>query len=242
MMEYRVIGDVMQCVSVELQPGEEVQAEAGAMIYLTDSVQINTKMTGGLMAGLGRMLGGSTAFFSHFQAVGAPGVVAFAAHYPGHTRQLTLKNDAWLCSKESFLFSQTSVQVSIALTKRLGAGFFGGAGFILQRLAGMGDAFIHGGGNFVEFDLQPGQRLRVEAGCAVAFQESVSYDVEFIGGLQNTLFGGEGIFLISMVGPGHVILSTMPFSRMAGAILAHQTTNTASSGLGNVLGDVLGNL
>lgn len=240
-MEYTVIGDVMQGVLVQMEPGEEVKAEAGAMIYLTDSVTIDTQVTGGLLKGIGRMLAGSTLFFTHFRSTAPGSIAAFAAHYPGHVRQLTLRGDGWICSKESFLFSTRDVEIDMAFTKRLGFGFFGGAGFILQRISGMGDAFIHGGGNLIDYDLAPGQRLRVDAGCVVAFQESVHYDVELIGGIRNTLFGGEGIFLVTLTGPGHVTLSTLPFSRMAGAIMAHMTHNTghAGSALGGVLGGVV---
>ncbi|HEV2473290.1 MAG TPA: AIM24 family protein, partial [Chthonomonadales bacterium] len=204
---------------------------------------IDTQMTGGLLKGLGRMLGGSTLFFTHFRCLGSGGAVAFAAHYPGHARQLTLQGAGWVCAKESFLFSTKDVEIDIAFTKSVGSGFFGGTGFILQRLSGFGDAWIHGGGNFVEYDLAPGQRLRVEAGCIVAFEESVSYDVEFIGGIRNAIFGGEGLFLATLSGPGHIILSTMPFSRMAGAILAHggQSADNGSD-IGRAIGGILGNL
>ncbi len=238
-MQYSVVGDVMQCVVVQMSQGEEVQAEAGAMIFLTDGIQIDTQMTGGLLKGLGRMFAGSTLFFTHFRCQAPNGMIAFAAHYPGHVRQLDLRGDSWICAKESFLFSTQFVEIQVAFTQKVGFGFFGGTGFILQRITGMGEAYIHGGGNFVEFDLTPGQRLKVEAGCLVAFQESVRYNVEFIGGIKNALFGGEGLFLVTLTGPGHVILSTMPFSRMAGAIMAHGGGGEGGSGLGRLVGGVI---
>lgn len=245
-MRITTIGDVMQAVVVEMTAGDEVKAEAGSMIYLSDGINIDTQVTGGLMAGLGRMLAGSTLFFTHFKCLGSQGVVAFAAHYPGHVRQLTLQGDSWICAKDSFLFCTRDVDVQVALTKRIGFGFFGGAGFILQRVMGVGEAVIHGGGNLVDFDLQPGQRLKAEAGCVVAFQDSVQYDVELIGGIRNSLFGGEGLFLVTLMGPGHVTLSTLPFSRLCGAIMAHSQevggATTQASGLGSVVGDILGNL
>ncbi len=243
-MQYNVLGDVMQCVMVQMTPGEEVKAEAGAMIFLNDGITIDTKVSGGLLKGLGRMLGGSTLFFTHFRSNSPYGMVAFAAHYPGHVKELNLRGDSWICSKESFLFCSNDVEVDITFTKKIGFGFFGGTGFILQKLSGFGDAYIHGGGNFVEYDLAPGQRLRVEAGCVVAFQDSVHYDVELIGGVRNALFGGEGLFLVTLTGPGHIILSTMPFSRMAGAIMAHGGTSahTGGSALGGVIGSVIENL
>jgi len=160
---------------------------------------------------------------------------------------LNLRGDGWICSKESFLFSTNDIDIQVAFTKRLGFGIFGGAGFILQRVAGYGDAYIHGGGNLIDFDLAPGQRLKVEAGCLVAFQEQVHYDVEFIGGVKNALFGGEGLFLVTLTGPGHVTISTMPFARLAGAILAkgHEVAGgggTGSSAIGGILGGVLKDL
>lgn len=218
-MQFQVIGDVMQCVVAQMQPGEEVKAEAGAMIFLNRAVNIDTQMTGGLLAGLGRMFAGATLFFTHFKAVGPDATVAFSAHYPGHVRQLSLRGDGWICAKESFLFGTKDIDIQVAFTKKIGFGFFGGAGFILQRLTGVGDAWIHAGGNLVEYDLAAGETLRVEAGCVAAFQESVHYDVEFIGGIKNALFGGDGLFLVTLTGPGHIMLSTLPLSRMAGAIL-----------------------
>ncbi len=241
-MQFQVVGDVMQCVSVSMDPGEEVKAEAGAMIFLNDGITIDTQMTGGLLKGLGRVLAGSTLFFTHFRCTARGGSVAFAAHYPGHVRHFPLQGDGWICAKESFLFATKDVSIDVALTKKVGFGFFGGTGFVLQRLSGFGDAFIHGGGNFVEFQLAAGQRIKAEAGCVVAFQDSVNYDVEFIGGIKNALFGGEGLFLVSMTGPGHVILSTMPFSRMAGAILAHIPQQSAGSGVGGLLGGLVDGL
>ncbi len=239
-MKYSVVGDVMQAVIVEMDNGEEVIAEAGSMIFLTDAVKIDTQVTGGIMKGLGRMLAGSTLFFTHFKSLAPGATAAFAAHYPGKVKQLNLQGDSWICAKESFLFCTHYIEAQIAFTKRLAFGFFGGAGFILQRLSGFGEVFIHGGGNFIEYQLAAGQRLKVEAGCIVAFQESVSYDVEFIGGVRNALFGGEGLFLVTLSGPGQIILSTMPFSRMAGAIMSHARGETAAPNhaLGSI-GDIL---
>ncbi len=243
-MQFNVIGDSMQCVVVKMEPGEEVKAEAGSLMYADRGIQIDTKMPGGLLAGIGRMLAGSTLFFTHFHSIAPGSSVAFSAHYPGHMRHLILQGDSWLCSKESFLFSTSSVDIQMAFSKRFGYGFFSGEGFILQRISGQGDLFIHGGGNLVDIDLAPGQNLRVEAGSVVAFQESVSYDIEFIGGLKNALFGGDGIFLISLVGPGRVTLSTLPFSRLAGAILAQagNQSQTIGSSPGSILGDVFKNI
>jgi uncharacterized protein (TIGR00266 family) len=241
-MEFKTVGDVMQSVVVQMSAGEEVKAEAGEMIYMSDGVLIDTKVTGGLMAGLGRMLSGSTLFFTHFRCQAPTGMVAFAAHYPGHVRELRLQGNGWICAKDSFLFSTSDVDIQIAFTKRLGFGFFGGAGFILQRVAGNGVAYIHGGGNLVDYDLAPGQRIKVEAGCLVAFQDGMNYDIEFIGGIKNALFGGEGLFLATLTGPGRITISTLPFARLAGAILshAHSAGEGGGPGIGNLLGGIFG--
>ncbi len=238
-MQFEVKGDVMQCVVAHMQAGEEVRADVGAMIYLSDGVDINTKITGGIMAGLKRAFSGATLFLTHFNCTAPSGMAAFAAHYPGHVRQIDLNGDAWICARDSFLFCTPGIEVGTAFSQQLGFGFFSGEGFVLQSVQGTGTAFLHGGGNLVDYDLAPGQRLRVEAGCAVAFQQSVQYNVEFIGGLSNALFGGEGLFLITLTGPGRVTLSTLPFSRMVGAIMHQATLNTnhGGSGLGGILGN-----
>lgn len=238
-MQFQVMGDVMQAVIVHMQQGEDVRAEAGAMLFMTDAIRMDTQLQGGLFGGLKRMLTGESLMIPYFRCEGPTGIVAFAAPYPGQVRQLELQGHSYLCQRESFLFSTSNVEMNIAFTKKLGAGFFGGEGFILQRLSGFGTTFIHGGGNFVEFNLQPHETLRVDTGCIVAFQESVHYDIQFVGGFKNTLFGGEGLFMAVLRGPGHVILQTLPFSRLAGRIMG-QTTEGSSSvgGLGGTIGDL----
>ncbi len=238
-MQFQVMGDVMQAVVVNMQQGEEVRAEAGAMLFMSDAIQMDTQMQGGLFGGLKRMLTGESLFIPYFRCQGPSGMVAFAAPYPGQVRQIDLQGRAWLCQRESFLFSTAQVEMNIAFTKKLGAGFFGGEGFILQRLNGFGNVFIHGGGNFVEFNLQPHESLRVDTGCIVAFEETVSYDIQFVGGFKNTLFGGEGLFMAVLRGPGRAILQTLPFSRLAGRIMGTTTEGSSSmGGLGGTIGDI----
>jgi uncharacterized protein (TIGR00266 family) len=235
-MQFQVLGDVMQAVVVRLQQGEEVRAEAGSMLFMSQGIQMDTKMQGGLLGGLKRMLVGESLFMPEFRCHVPQGIVAFAAPYPGQVKQLDLNANSWLCQRDSFLFCTTGLEMGIAFTKRLGAGFFGGEGFILQRIAGMGTAFIHGGGNFVEFNLQPHEEISVDTGCIVAFQESVQYDIRFVGGFKNTLFGGEGLFMATLRGPGQAILQTLPFSRLAGRIMGKTTEGSGS--LGGVTGTV----
>jgi uncharacterized protein (TIGR00266 family) len=237
-VRFHVVGDVMQAVVAEMASGQELQAEAGAMFYMAGDVDMSTGMQGGLLGGLKRMMAGESLFMTRFKARG-DSQVAFAAPYPGKLKQIDLTAGAWLCQRDSFLCAESGVAISVAFTKKLGAGFFGGEGFILQRLAGSGTAFIHGGGNFVEFDLAPGQTIRVDTGCIVAFQESARYDIQFVGGFKNALFGGEGLFLATLTGPGQCILQTLPFSRLAGRILGQTREGSGSiAGVGGTLRDI----
>jgi len=237
--EFHVIGNVMQAVVVPLQAGQEVQAEPGAMLYMAGEVVMESKLSGGLLGGLKRMIAGESLFLSRFVARSA-GQVAFAAPHPGQLKRVDLDGRrAWLCQRDSFLCATEGVEISVAFTKRFGAGLFGGEGFILERLAGSGVVFIHAGGNFVEFDLVPGQQLRVDTGCIVAFEDSVAYDIQFVGGFKNALFGGEGLFLASLTGPGKCVLQTLPFSRLAGRILGTTREGTGGvAGVGGTLRDI----
>jgi uncharacterized protein (TIGR00266 family) len=240
--EFHIVGDVMQAVVIPLRAGQEVQAEPGALLYMAGDVEMDSQMKGGLWGGLRRIVAGESLFMTRFRSR-VNGQVAFAAPYPGKIKELTLAGStAWLCQRDSFLCATADIEVGIAFTKRLGAGFFGGEGFILERLTGRGTAFIHGGGNFIEFDLQPGQMLRVDTGCIVAFEESVQYDIQLVGGFKNALFGGEGLFLATLTGPGKTILQTLPFSRLAGRILGQTKEGSGGvSGVGGTLRD-LGNI
>jgi uncharacterized protein (TIGR00266 family) len=240
--EFHVVGDVMQAVVIPLAEGQEVQAEPGALLYMAGDVAMDSSMRGGLWGGLKRMVAGESLFISRFRCHGQ-GQVAFAAPHPGKLRQIELlSGEVWLCQRDSFLCATEGIEVGIAFTKRFGAGLFGGEGFILERIWGEGTVFIHGGGNFLEFDLLPGQVMRVDTGCIVAFHEGVRYDIQFVGGFKNALFGGEGLFLATLTGPGKVILQTLPFSRLAGRILG--TTNEGTGGLAGVKGTLrdLGNI
>lgn len=238
--QFHVVGDVMQAVVAALQPGQELQAEAGAMLYMAGEVSMDANMKGGLLGGLKRLVVGESLFMARFRASGAGGQVAFAAPSPGKLRRIDLDGArGWLCQRDSFLCATSGVEIGIAFTKRLGAGVFGGEGFILERLSGRGTAFIHAGGNLVEFDLLPGQSLRIDTGCIVSFEESVGYDIQFVGGFKNALFGGEGLFLATLTGPGKAILQTLPFSRLAGRILGATREGTSSvGGVGGTIRDI----
>ena len=236
---FHVVGDVMQAVVIPLGPNQEIQAEPGALLYMAGDVDMDSSMKGGLWGGLKRMVGGESLFMTKFRSR-SQGQVAFAAPHPGKLKQIDLAGGAaWLCQRDSFLCATSGIEIGIAFTKRFGAGLFGGEGFILQRITGNGSAFIHGGGNFIEFELVAGQTLRVDTGCIVAFEESVQYDIQFVGGFKNALFGGEGLFLATLTGPGKCVLQTLPFSRLAGRIMGLTKEGTGGiSGVGGTLRDI----
>lgn len=233
-IDYQIIGDDMQAVVVALDPGEAVQAEAGAMMFMEDGIDLKTETRGGVMKGLKRILAGESFFITSFtNRAGVPRKVTFSAPYPGKILPLHLiETGPVLCQRDAYLCSAYGVEVSIALTRRLGAGFFGGEGFILERLSGDGIAFVHAGGTLVERELGPGEVIRVDTGCLAAFQERVDYDIEFVKGLKTAFFGGEGLFFATLRGPGTVFLQTLPFSRMADRVFAAAATGREDAGGG----------
>jgi uncharacterized protein (TIGR00266 family) len=247
-IDYKIIGDDMQLVEVELDPGEGVRAEAGAMMYMEDGIEMQTSTGGGMFKGFKRMLTGESFFITTFLHSGrGKSHVAFAAPYPGKIKPLDLPamGGSMLCQKDAFLCAARGVDIDIAFTKRLGAGFFGGEGFILQKLTGDGLAFVHAGGTVIERQLGPGESLRIDTGCIVAFQPSVSYDIQMVSGFKNALFGGEGLFLATLRGPGTVYLQSLPFSRLADRLRAGFRTNRDESrGIGGIAatGGILGSL
>jgi uncharacterized protein (TIGR00266 family) len=244
-IDYDITGDDMQLVEVELDPGEGVRAEAGTMIYMSDGIRMQTDTGGGLFKGFKRMVSGESFFITTFVQDGSgKGRVAFAAPYPGKIIPLKLSDvgGAVLCQKDAFLCANADVEVEVAFTKRLGAGLFGGEGFILQRLTGQGWTFVHAGGTVVERELGAGQSLRVDTGCIAAFDPEVDYNIEFVGGFKNALFGGEGLFLATLTGPGTVYLQSLPFARLADRIVAGEFANRGESegpGGTGILGDLI---
>jgi len=222
-IDYRVIGDDMQVVEIELDPGEAVRAEVGTMLYMEDGIEMETSTGGGLFKGFKRLVTGDSFFISNFLNNGkGKKHVSFAAPYPGKIIPIDLSehNGSFLCQKDGFLCAAKGIDINIAFTKRLGAGLFGGEGFILQRLEGDGLAFIHAGGTVMKKELAASETLRVDTGCLVAFEVTVDYDIKFVGGFKNALFGGEGLFLAHLTGPGIVYLQSLPFSRLADRVVA----------------------
>jgi uncharacterized protein (TIGR00266 family) len=232
-INFVIHGNEMQFVEVELDPGEAAVAEAGVFMYMTPGIQMETVFGDGSRAPSGmmdalmgagkRLLTGESLFMTVFQNQG-PGKhrVAFAAPYPGKILAMDLKalGGQLICQKDSFLCAARGVSVGIAFQKKIGTGLFGGEGFIMQKLDGDGLCFVHAGGTIQPFDLAPGESLRVDTGCLVALQPSVSYDIQFVGKVKTALFGGEGIFFATLTGPGRVWLQSLPLSRMADRIYA----------------------
>src|SRR6266567_5709991 len=218
-LEYSIQGDNLQVARIHLKPGQEIYAEAGKMVYKTANVQWETRMSGGsigdkILGALRRTVMGESVFLTYFRSNGA-GEVGFAGNYPGKIQVFELPaGRSLLAQRDAFLFAQPSVQFNVAMVKKLGAGFFGGEGFILEKFTGPGAVFIHAGGDFVEFDLAPGQVIQVDTGCIVAFDETVDYDIQFVGGIKTALFGGEGLFLATMTGPGHVVIQSMTLNKL----------------------------
>jgi uncharacterized protein (TIGR00266 family) len=232
-VDYTIHGDDMQFVEVELDPSEAVIAEAGSMMYMDDGIAMETvfgdgaPQTGGLMGALlgagKRLLTGESLFLTVFQNQGAvKRRVAFGAPYPGKILPVHLAElgGELIAQKDSFLCAAKGVSIGIAFQRRLGAGLFGGEGFIMQRLTGDGWAFIHAGGTLYERTLAPGELIRVDTGCIVALQPSVEFDIQYVGGVKTALFGGEGLFFATLRGPGRIWLQSLPFSRLAGRIVA----------------------
>jgi uncharacterized protein (TIGR00266 family) len=241
-IEYEIIGNDMQAVKIFLDRGETVRAEAGAMMYMEPGVDMETSTGGGLFKGLKRALAGEGFFITTFTCQADRAEVAFAAPYPGHILPVDMaRTGPLLCQRDSYLCSAHGIEISVALTKRFGAGLFGGEGFILQKLeAAEGLAFIHAGGTVFIQDLAPGQSLSVDTGCLVAFQESVDYDIRMMKGVRSALFGGEGLFLAHLTGPGRVWLQTLPFSRLADRVMTAARGNQGETKRGGALGGVVG--
>lgn len=244
-IDYKIIGDDMQAVEIELDPSEAVRAEVGAMLYMEDGIAMQTNTGGGIFQGLKRIVSGENFFITSFLNTSMrKSRVTFAAPYPGKIIPLHLQElgGSFLCQRDGFLCAAQGIDITVEFTRKLGAGLFGGEGFILQRLTGNGKAFIHAGGAIIKKTLAPGERLRVDTGCLVAFQPSVEYDIEFIGGFKNVLFGGEGLFYATLTGPGIVYLQTLPFSRLADRIVTASGwfgRKDESKGLGGIFGDII---
>mgnify|MGYP003384323121 CR=1 FL=1 len=254
-IDYQIFGDDMQFVEVELDPGEAVVGEAGAMFYMENDIQMETLfgdgstsqsgVMGKLMGAGKRLLTGESLFTTAFSNTGRmKRKVAFGAAFPGKIIPMHLgrMGGKLLCQKDAFLCAAKGVSLGISFQKKLGAGFFGGEGFILQKLEGDGLAFVHAGGAIIEKTLQPGETLRVDTGCVVAFTSDVDFDIQYVGNVKTALFGGEGLFFATVRGPGRVWLQSLPLARLANRIVGASKVGGSQGGeQGSVLGG-LGNL
>lgn len=219
-LKYDIEGHNLQIARVHLQPGQEIYAEAGKMIYKSANVDWQTRMTGQslgqkLWGAVKRKLMGESLFFTYFQANASAGEIGFAGNFPGKIQVFQLApGQTIMVQRDGFLFAQASVTLDIAMVRRLGAGLLGGEGFILQKLTGPGAVFVHAGGDHVDFTLAPGEMLQVQTGHLVAFEPTVNYDVQLVGTIKTAVFGGEGLFLTTLTGPGRVILQSMTLERL----------------------------
>jgi len=256
-IEYKLFGDDMQFVEIELDPRESVVAEAGSMIYMNQDIEMDTifgdgseqNQSGGMMGklmGAGkRMMTGESLFMTQFTNIGHDvSHVAFGSPYPGKIIPIDLAehNGKLICQKDAFLCAAKGTAVGIEFQKKIGTGFFGGEGFIMQKLEGDGLAFVHAGGTIIKKELAHGQMLKVDTGCLVALTQTVNYDIQFVGNVKSALFGGEGLFFATLQGPGTVWIQSLPFSKLADRIIANApSVGGSSKGEGSVLG-TLGNL
>jgi uncharacterized protein (TIGR00266 family) len=252
-VDYEIFGTEMQYVEIELDPGEAAVGEAGAMMYMQDGVQMDTVFGDGSQQGgfFGKLLGagrrlltGEGLFTTIFHNEGrGKRRVAFASPYPGKIIPVKLDEigGTLICQKDAFLCAAKGVSLGIAFQKKLGAGLFGGEGFIMQRLDGDGMAFVHAGGTLKEQTLAPGETLRIDTGCIVAFQPTVDFDIQYVGKIKSALFSGEGLFFATLRGPGKVWLQSLPLSRLANRIIASApAAGGRSAGEGSLLGGLLG--
>ena len=254
-IDYRIIGEEMQCVEIELDPQETVIAEAGSLMYMDSEIQMqtifgdgtgqDTGFIGKLFSAGKRVLTGESLFMTAYTHLGnGKKQATFASPYPGKIVAMDLAEmeGKVICQKHAFLCAAQGVSVGIEFQRRLGAGFFGGEGFITQKLEGDGMAFVHAGGTIVDRELQSGEKLKIDTGCLVAFSKTVSYDIEFVGGIRNTFFGGEGVFFATVTGPGKVWIQSLPFSRLAERVISSAPNMGGKRrGEGSILGGI-GNL
>jgi len=218
-VQYQIRGTTMQTVDVQLQQGETVYTESGGMAWMTSNIKMETGMKGGLMGAIGRGLAGESLFLVDYTCESGEGWVTFASEFPGKIVPLQLgPGESMICQKDAFMCAEKSVTLEMHFRKRLGAGLFGGEGFILQKLTGPGTAFVELAGEITEYELQPGQELKVDTGHIAMYQPSVDFDIETVKGIKNILFGGEGLFLARLRGPGKVWLQSMPVVNLASKI------------------------
>jgi uncharacterized protein (TIGR00266 family) len=250
-MQHKIVGTTMPVLEMTLDPGESVVAEAGELGWIGSSIELKTSTAAagsrGVFGALKRAVGGGSFFMTEYSAVGAPGLVAFATKVPGHILPIDVRrNQAYLVHRHGFLCATPAVELSVGFQRSLGAGVFGGQGFILQKIAGEGQAWVELDGEVVTYDLAPGETLRVHPGHVGMFEDGVRFDVTMVRGIRNVLFGADGLFLAALSGPGRIWLQSLPLSNLAHALspyLGRESggAQVASAGIaGAVLGGLLG--
>ena len=218
MMDYRILGETLPVVEIRLMTGEAMYTQSGGMAWMSEGLTLDSNIKGGLMKGIGRMFTGESLFMATYTAVRPDCIIAFASTVPGRILPVDMSRTSLICQKGAFLCAQPTVEVSTVFTKKISAGFFGGEGFILQQLKGSGMAFLEVDGDVVEKTLAPGEVMKVDTGNLFAFEPTVSYEIETIKGVKNMLFGGEGLFLTRLTGPGKIYMQTMNIAEFTGRI------------------------
>ena len=217
-MDYRILGETLPVVEIRLMTGEAMYTQSGGMAWMSEGLTLDSNIKGGLMKGIGRMFTGESLFMATYTAVRPDCIIAFASTVPGRILPVDMSRTSLICQKGAFLCAQPTVEVSTVFTKKISAGFFGGEGFILQQLKGSGMAFLEVDGDVVEKTLAPGEVMKVDTGNVFAFAPTVSYEIETIKGVKNMLFGGEGLFLTRLTGPGKIYMQTMNIAEFTGRI------------------------
>ena len=226
-MKYTITGDNLQFVNVELGPNETMHSVAGAMAYMTGNMRMEAVMEGGLMSGLKRTLSGSSLFLVKYTPQGGVGVVGLGGKVPGKILDLDIGKGSWIVQKTGYLGAEPSVKLDMAFQKKIGAAFFGGEGFILQRLSGQGMTFIAACGDLNVVELKAGEQYKVSTANAVAWEDSVSYDISAAGGIKTSLFGGEGLFVTTLTGPGKIVIQSMTLQDLANALIPYLPSNNS---------------
>ncbi|OQY26173.1 MAG: TIGR00266 family protein [Anaerolineaceae bacterium 4572_32.1] len=224
-MKYKIHGTVMQTLDVEMEPGEQVFTESGGMAWMKGNFDMNTSTRGGLLAGLGRKLAGESLFMTTYTCRAAQGLITFTPEAPGKILPFQLEaGQSLICQRDAFMVATTSVKLEMHFRKRLGVGLFGGEGFVLQKISGPGLAFLEIAGEVREYELAAGEVMKVDPGHLALYEPSVGYDISRVKGVTNILFGGEGLFLATLTGPGKVWLQSLPLSNLAGKLARYLPT------------------
>lgn len=226
-MKYTITGDNLQFVNVELSPNEEFHSVAGAMAYMTGNMRMESCMEGGLMAGLKRSFSGSSLFLLKYIPQGGTGIVGLGGKVPGKILDIDVGNGAWIAQKTAYLGSETTVNLDIAFQKKLSSALFGGEGYILQKISGRGMAFLAACGDLNVVELKPGEQYKVSTSNAVAWEDTVQYDITAVGGIKTAMFSGEGLFVTTLTGPGKVVIQSMTLSQLASALIPYMPTSNS---------------